>query len=328
LYTVLVTGGAGYIGSHTAKLLAGHGVSLIVLDNLSTGHRWAAKWGRFVEGDLGDTAGLNAMFRSDRIDAVVHFAAKCYVGESAAEPRTYFRNNVVNTVNLLDAMLEAGVKQFVFSSSCAIYGIPSRIPITEDTLPFPVNPYGETKLAVERILRWYREAYGLRWAALRYFNAAGADIEGDLGEEHSPETHLIPLAIEAALGHRPAMEIYGTDYPTADGTAVRDYIHVADLACAHVLALEHLHRSGESVALNLGTGSGYSVKQIISAVETITGKKVPTLAGQRRPGDPPVLIAETGKAARVLGWQARYSSLETIIETAWRWHSRMTVTAA
>jgi len=317
---VLVTGGAGYIGSHTAKVLAHSGFEPIVLDNLSTGHRWAVKWGPLVEGDLGDSALIREVIKSYRVQAVVHFAAFTYVGESMQRPRQYFRNNVTYTLRLLDAMMDQSVKHIVFSSSCATYGIPASVPIGEEQVQTPVNPYGESKRMVERILPWYGEAYGLRWTALRYFNAAGADPDGELGEDHSPETHLIPLAIQAALGEKPELEIYGTDYSSPDRTAIRDYTHVMDLAEAHVAALRHMLQSHENAAINLGTGSGHSVRQVVAAVEHVSGRRVPVREVQRRAGDPPELVADPDKAKDLLGWQPRYSSLESIVQTAWNWH--------
>ena len=317
---VLVTGGAGYIGSHTAKVLARAGFEPIVLDNLSTGHRRAVKWGPLVEGDLGDSALIREVIKSHRIQAVVHFAGFAYVGESMHRPRQYFRNNVTYTLRLLDAMTDTWVKHIVFSSSCATYGIPTSVPIREEHVQTPINPYGESKRMVERILAWYGEAYGLRWTALRYFNAAGADPDGELGEDHSPETHLIPLAIQAALGEKPDLEIYGTDYPTPDRTAVRDYTHVMDLAEAHVAALRHMLKSHENAAINLGTGSGHSVREVVAAVERVSGHRVPVHETARRAGDPPELVANPAKARELLGWQARHSSLENIVQTAWNWH--------
>jgi len=318
---VLVTGGAGYIGSHTAKALAKAGHEPLVLDNLSAGHRWAVKWGNFLEWDLADTQMLPQFLEKERVEAVMHFAASLLVGESVSNPRKYFWNNVVNTLRLLDAMLEAGVKRIVFSSSAAVYGHPQKIPIPESHPKQPVNPYGETKLAIERTLQCYGNAYGLKWVALRYFNAAGADPEGELGEGHDPETHLIPLVILAALGRRPQVEIYGTDYPTPDGTPIRDYIHVTDLADAHVRALEYLMEGGESCALNLGTGQGYSVREVIHAVGEVSPRAVPFREGQRRAGDPPVLVADPSLTAKALGWKPQQSGLGAIIQSAWNWHS-------
>ena len=319
---VLVTGGAGYIGSHTAKVLARSGFEPIVLDNLSTGHRWAVKWGPLVEGDLGDSMLIREVIKTYRVQAVVHFAGFAYVGESMHRPRQYFRNNVTYTLRLLDAMTDMCVKHIVFSSSCATYGIPASVPIREEHVQAPINPYGESKRMVERILAWYRQAYGLRWTALRYFNAAGADPDGELGEDHSPETHLIPLAIQAALGEKPALKIYGTDYPTPDRTAIRDYTHVMDLAEAHVAALRNMLKSRESAAVNLGTGNGHSVREVIAAVERTSGCHVPVRNAERRAGDPPCLVADGRKAKELLRWEPRHSSLDEIIETAWQWHAR------
>ncbi|HXI39405.1 MAG TPA: UDP-glucose 4-epimerase GalE [Bryobacteraceae bacterium] len=318
---VLVTGGAGYIGSHTAKLLARAGIEPVTLDSLETGHHWAVQWGPFVQCDLADFNLVREVIRAYDIQAVVHFAAHAYVGESMCNPRKYFRNNVVNTLNLLDAMADTRVKHIIFSSSCATYGGPQEVPIPEHHVQSPVNPYGESKLFVERTLGWYGKSYGLRWTALRYFNAAGADPEGEIGEDHDPEPHLIPRAIQAAVGEIPFVEIYGSDYPTPDGTAVRDYIHVTDLAEAHYLALASILDGGRSTALNLGTGKGHSVREIITAVERASGCSVPVREGERRPGDPPCLVADGTKARQLLGWQPRHSSLDEIIETAWQWHT-------
>ena len=317
---ILVAGGAGYIGSHTAKALARAGYEPIVLDNLGHGHRWAVRWGPFVQLDVGDRDGLRDVFQKHKIEAVIHFAAFIAVGESVVEPAKYFRNNVVNTMNLLDAMRESGVKRIVFSSTAAVYGNPEQNLIGEDHPQRPVNPYGESKLMVERLLRWYGDAYGLQWSALRYFNAAGADPDGETGEMHDPETHLIPLAIEAARGELPALRVFGTDYETPDGTAVRDYIHVADLATAHIKALERLAQGKPSLPMNLGTGRGYSVREVIDAVERVGGRKVPVEESPRRAGDAPVLVADASRAGRELGWVPQVSSLERIVETAWRWH--------
>ena len=318
---VLVTGGAGYIGSHTSKALARAGHEPVVLDNFAAGHRWAVKWGPLAEGDLGDQAFVLRTLREFAIEAVIHFAADALVGESVSNPRKYYWNNVVNSLRLVDSMLEQGVKRIVFSSSCATYGVPSRVPIPEDHPQAPVNPYGETKLMVERILRDYDPAYGLRGVALRYFNAAGADPEGDLGESRVVETHLIPITVQAALGQRSHVEIYGTDYPTPDGTAIRDYIHVNDLARAHVQALEYLIAGGNSTAFNLGTGIGQSVREVIAAVGKLCEGRVPVKEGPRRIGDPPALVAEPAKARQVLGWKPEYPELDPIVESAWKWHS-------
>jgi UDP-glucose-4-epimerase GalE len=317
---VLVTGGAGYIGSHTAKVLARSGFEPIVLDNLSAGHRWAVKWGPLVEGDLGDSALIREVIKTHRVQAVVHFAGFAYVGESVQRPRQYFRNNVAYTLRLLDVMTDLRVRHIVFSSSCATYGIPTSVPIREEEAQTPINPYGESKRMVERILDWYGKAYGLRSTSLRYFNAAGADPDGELGEDHSPETHLIPLAIQAALGEKPALEIYGTDYPTPDRTAIRDYTHVMDLAEAHVAALRRMLKSHENSSFNLGTGKGHSVRQVVAAVERVSGRRVPVREAQRRAGDPPELVADPAKARELLSWKPQHSSLESIVQTAWNWH--------
>jgi UDP-arabinose 4-epimerase len=319
---LLITGGAGYIGSHAAKALALAGLRPIVLDNLERGQRGAVRWGPFIEADLADRAALEKVFRDYSIDAVIHFGAYAYVGESMQMPGRYFRNNVANTLNLLDAMHAAGVLKIVFSSTCATYGYPTRIPISEDHVQQPVNPYGESKLMVERLLHWYGQAHGVEWVALRYFNAAGADPDGELGEEHDPETHLIPLAIAAAVGSIECLEIYGTDYDTPDGTAIRDYLHVTDLADAHLAAVRYLCRGGSSTAFNLGTGRGYSVREVAAVVEQVSGCKVPIREVGRRPGDPPYLMADAGKANRELGWYPRQSTLEEMVRTAWQWKTR------
>ena len=318
---VLVTGGAGYIGSQTAKALAQSGHDVVVLDNLSTGHRETVRWGPFIEGDLGDKELLAEIFKERRIEAVLHFAASLLVGESIKNPQKYFRNNVVNTIRLLDVMKSSGVKHIVFSSSAAVYGNPEKVPIPEDHSKAPVNPYGDSKLCMERAIHWYGAAYGLGGVALRYFNAAGADLDGELGERHDPESHLIPLVVEAALGQRPEVEIYGTDYPTPDGTAIRDYIHVVDLAEAHVRALEYLAGGGESTELNLGTGEGHSVREVVAAVGKLCGGRVPAKDAPRRAGDPAVLVADPARARKVLDWHPQYSDLDAIIQSAWKWHS-------
>jgi UDP-glucose-4-epimerase GalE len=320
--SVLIVGGAGYIGSQTAKLVAKAGLSPVVLDNLVYGHEWAVKWGPFVKGDLSDSELVGRVLTEHKVTSVIHFAAYAYVGESVSNPRKYFHNNVVNTLNLLDQMVDRKIHDFVFSSTCATYGEPTKVPISEDHPQSPVNPYGESKLMVEKILKWYQGAYGLRFAALRYFNAAGADPDGELGEDHDPETHLIPLAIDAALGRGRELSIFGTDYPTPDGTAIRDYIHVSDLAEAHILALQQLTKGTASLKLNLGTGKGQSVREVISAVEKVTGRKVPAREVGRRAGDPPELVADPARAREVLGWRPKYAALETIVEHAYRWHSR------
>jgi UDP-glucose-4-epimerase GalE len=318
--SILIVGGAGYIGSQTAKAVARAGLEPVVLDNLVHGHRWAAKWGKLVEGDISDRALLDRVLVEHRVTAIIHFAAYAYVGESVTNPRKYFHNNVTGTLTLLDAMIDRGVRDIVFSSTCATYGIPVAMPMTEDHPQKPINPYGESKLAVERVLHWYQGAYGLRYAALRYFNAAGADPDGEIGEDHDPETHLVPLAIGAALGRAPALKIFGTDYATPDGTAIRDYIHVADLAAAHLLALGVLERGEQhALALNLGTGRGHSVRQVITSVEKVSGRKVPSAEVGRREGDPPSLVADASRAMQTLGWQPKYGDLDTIVEHAFRW---------
>ena len=326
---VLVTGGAGYVGSHACKALAQAGYLPVVVDNLCRGHRWAVKWGPFEHQDIADKEALRMTLAKYPITAVLHFAAYAYVGESMSSPNIYFRNNVVSTLNLLDVMLEHGVKSIVFSSTCATYGVPQEELISEHHPQDPVSPYGESKRFVEAMLRWYGEAYRLQHVSLRYFNAAGADPDGDIGEDHAPETHLIPLAIQAALVPGSSVEVYGTDYPTPDGTAIRDYVHVADLADAHVRALEQLQSGAGSGAFNLGTGHGYSVREIIRTVERISGVRGLCRDGPRRPGDPPRLVADPGKAISVLGWQAQHSDLDTIVRSAFEWHrSRSTLRKA
>jgi len=320
--SVLVTGGAGYIGSHTCKRLWECGLIPVTLDNLERGHSWAVKWGPLVRADLEDYHLLVEVMKRYQVRAVLHFAAYAYVGESVSDPRRYMRLNVIAGLNVLDAMVEVGVKDIVLSSTCATYGIPEKIPMTEDLPQRPVNPYGESKLYLERALKWYGRAYGIRWIALRYFNAAGADPQGELGEDHDPETHLIPLAIRAALGLSPHLSIFGTDYPTPDGTAIRDYIHVTDLAEAHVLALRHLQRGGKSMGLNLGTGRGHSVREVIRAVEEVASCPVPVKEEGRRPGDPSVLVADPSLAKEVLGWEPRFLELREIIRTAFSWHKK------
>jgi UDP-glucose-4-epimerase GalE len=292
----------------------------VTLDNLVYGHRDAVRWGPWIEGDVSDVRLVEQTLREYRIDAIVHFAAFAYVGESMQQPEKYFHNNVVNTLQLLHTALGSGVRNLVFSSTCAVYGVPEAIPIREEQPKNPVSPYGESKLFVERALHWLGAAHGLRWMALRYFNAAGADPDGEIGERHDPETHLVPLVMQAALGERPSVDIYGTDYPTPDGTAIRDYIHVTDLAEAHVRALEHLIGAGESMALNLGTGKGSSVRDVIAATERCAERPVPVRETERRPGDPPILVADPARARTVLDWTPRHSRLGQIVETAWRWH--------
>lgn len=316
---VLVTGGAGYIGSHAAKALALAGHAPVVYDNLSRGHAWAVRWGPLVQGDLAGRDLLAATLRTHRIEAVMHFAALAYVAESMAEPGLYFRNNVGGSIALLEAMRAADVRTLVFSSTCATYGAARSIPISEDHPQAPESPYGESKLAVEKMLRWYGQVHGFRSVSLRYFNAAGADAEAEIGESHEPETHLIPLALEAAEDGGAPLRIWGTDYATPDGTAVRDYVHVSDLAEAHVQALGYLEAGGGSLALNLGAGRGSSVREVVEAVRAVTGRAPRVQECPRRAGDPEALIADARRAALVLGWQPRESRLERIIETAWNW---------
>lgn len=322
---ILITGGAGYIGSHTAEAIQASGHTPILYDNLSTGHKWAAGSKKLIVADLADETSLRKAIQENNIGAVVHFAAFAYVGESMQNPRKYFQNNVVNSLKLLDAMLELGVKNVVFSSTCATYGMPQKLPLTEDHPQRPVNPYGEGKLFIERALGWHGQAYGLRWIALRYFNAAGAC--GVLGECHDPETHLIPLAVAAARTGVP-MQIFGTDYPTPDGTAVRDYVHVADLASGHQLALEHLFQGKESRAFNLGTGQGYSVREVLDMVKQVSGREVPHRPSAPRPGDPPILVADSRAAQEILKWTPRHSSLREIVESAWRWSNKRAAAGA
>ena len=319
---VLVTGGAGYIGSHTAKKLAAAGHIPVVFDNLSTGHRWAVKWGPLIEADLTDISAIRTALHDYAIDAVIHFAASAYVGESMHAPGKYFQNNVVNSIHLLQAMNDVGVKKIVFSSSCATYGMPEFLPITEDHPTRPVNPYGESKLMVEKMLRWYGEIHDFKWIALRYFNAAGADLDGEIGEVHDPETHLIPLAVEAALNPEKKMSVFGTDYPTPDGSAIRDYIHVHDLARAHLLALESMGRINNQ-AFNLGTGSGVSVLEIVNQMSELSGNTIKPVFDDRRPGDPPELVADPGKAQRVLGWDPTCSDIKVCLKTALDWMKKI-----
>jgi UDP-glucose-4-epimerase GalE len=316
---VLVIGGAGYIGSHAARALRRRGHEVIIYDNLSTGHAFLAAGFELLRADIADVPTLSATLR--RVDSVMHFAAHAYVGESVENPRKYFRNNVESGLALLNACLDNGVRRLIFSSTCAVYGVPTKIPISEQNPRQPVNPYGVSKLFFEEALQAYDRAYGLRFAALRYFNAAGADESGEIGELHDPESHLIPSAIQAAVGARREMEVFGTDYPTPDGTCIRDYIHVNDLADAHVLALEHLASGADSIAVNLGTGRGYSVKEVLNKIEEVSGLKVPVRMAPRRPGDPPALVADPTLAERLLHWKAT-RTLEEIVTTAWKWMQR------
>jgi UDP-glucose-4-epimerase GalE len=316
---ILVVGGAGYIGSHTARALQRSGYDVIIYDNLSTGFTRLAQGFELVTADITDEAALRPVLA--RVDAIMHFAAHAYVGESVENPRKYFRNNVLAALSLLNTSLDAGIRRFVFSSTCAVYGTPPRVPITEQMPREPVNPYGASKLFFENALEAYDRAYGLRSVRLRYFNAAGADESGQIGEMHDPETHLIPLALAAATKEGQELHIYGSDYPTPDGTCVRDYIHVNDLADAHVKALQHLEQNGESVSLNLGTGHGHSVLDVIKAAENVTGRPVRRKIGPRRPGDPPTLVADPTKAQQLLGWSAN-RTLRDITSTAFTWMQR------
>lgn len=316
---ILVTGGAGYVGSHTLRHLLAAGHDCLVFDNLSQGHRAAVPKGRLVVGSLRDRPLLESVLVREGIEAVVHFAAFSLVGESVRDPARYYHNNILGSVSLLDAMRAAGVWRIVFSSTTATYGAPDRVPIREDEPQRPINPYGFSKLAIEHALADYAAAYGLGYAALRYFNAAGASPEGDIGEDHSPETHLIPLVLQVALGQRPKIEIFGDDYPTPDGTCIRDYVHVDDLASAHLLALERLEQ-GQGLKLNLGTGRGYSVLEVIEACRQVSGHPIPAKTGARRPGDPPELVADATRARDELGWEPQYCDIAKIVETAWRWH--------
>jgi UDP-glucose-4-epimerase GalE len=316
---ILVTGGAGYIGSHAVKLFRARGHDVWVYDNLTFGHRGAVPADRLVVGDLNETHRLDHLVLDRRIEAVVHFAAWTFVGESVRDPARYYQNNLVNTLNLMECLRRHGVGRFVFSSTAATFGVPERMPITEETPQQPINPYGAGKLMVERALSDYARAFGWGYAALRYFNASGATADASIGEDHNPETHLIPLVIQAAMGQRPHIEVFGTDYPTPDGTCIRDYIHVDDLAEAHLLALERLG-PGSELLYNLGIGRGYSVREVIRTVEEVTGKAVPVKEGPRRAGDPPVLVASSEKIQRDLGWRPRYGDLRAIVETAWNWH--------
>ncbi len=323
--TILVVGGAGYIGSHTCKLLASEGYLPVTFDNLVYGHEWAVKWGPLEKGDLLDRARIAQVIDQCKPEAVIHFAAYCYVGESVEKPGKYYENNVYGTLNLLEAMVQAGVKNIVFSSTCATYGVPEWIPLTEDHPQNPINPYGMSKLMVEKIFEDYETAHGLRSAALRYFNAAGADPAGEIGEDHNPETHLIPIVLDVALGRRENIAVYGDDYDTPDGTCIRDYIHIVDLGDAHLRALKHLQNGGESLRLNLGNGQGYSVREVIGLSRKVTGRQIEEVTGDRRPGDPPRLIGDPKLARETLGWNPQYGDLETIIQHAWNWQQKKPV---
>ena len=320
--TILVTGGAGYIGSHACKALARRGHRPVVYDNLSRGHEWAVKWGPLEKGELVDHERLEAVLRAHRPAAVMHFAALAYVGESVAEPARYYSANVVGTLTLLEAMRAQGVARMVLSSSCSLYGRGQTQPIPESAPLVPVSPYGFTKLASERLLQDCCQAYGFAGTALRYFNAAGADPDGEIGEVHDPETHFIPNLLETAAGRKDVMQLFGDDYPTRDGTCVRDYIHVTDLAAAHVAALERPQTAGEFIALNLGTGRGHSLKEILKLAEQVTGRTIRHEVAPRRAGDPPYAVADASRAQRELGWTPRHSTMDEILRTAWAWHAR------
>ena len=317
---VLVTGGAGYIGSHACKALAAAGYVPVTYDNLVYGHRSAVRWGPFVHGDILDRWALDAVIRTWQPVAVMHFAAFAYVGESVTNPGKYYRNNVVGTLTLLEAMRDAGVGHFVFSSTCATYGVPNCVPISENHPQNPINAYGASKLMIERMLQDFDTAHGFRSISLRYFNAAGADPACETGEAHDPETHLIPLVLDAAAGARSNVTVFGTGYPTPDGTCVRDYIHVSDLANAHVLALQSLHSGAPTTAYNLGNGVGFSVRQVIDVTQQVTGRTVPVVVGPQRTGDPPELVGDANRIKSELGWTPKHADLADIIESAWRWH--------
>lgn len=318
---VLVTGGAGYIGSHTVAALLEKGERVVVVDNLYQGHREALLGGKLYEGDLRDEAFLSRVFAENEIDGVIHFAANSLVGESMKDPGKYYHNNVYGTLCLLEQMKKADVKRIVFSSTAATYGEPERVPIDEYDRTRPTNAYGETKLAMENMIRWFDSAHGIRFVSLRYFNAAGAHERGEIGEDHKPETHLIPLVLQVALGQRDFISVFGDDYPTDDGTCIRDYIHVSDLADAHLLALEKLRAGGESAVYNLGCGLGYSVKQVIDTAREVTGHPIPVKMEARRAGDPAILVASSARARQELGWKPSREALSEIIASAWRWHN-------
>lgn len=319
---ILVCGGAGYIGSHINKLLNHQGYQTVVFDNLINGHKEAVKWGELVVGDLSNIEDLELLFCKYDFDAVFHFAAYAYVGESVDNPEKYYCNNVANTLNLLGVMKKHGVNKIIFSSSCATYGVPERVPITEKMEQKPINPYGATKLMVERILQDYHHAYGLEFVVLRYFNAAGADPDGDIGESHNPETHIIPLVLTAADDEKKSVKVFGCDYDTKDGSCVRDYIHVTDLASAHILALKHLEKGGESDFFNLGNEIGVSVLEIIETAKRVTGRKISVIMTDRRAGDPATLVGSSEKAKEILGWKPKYADIDTIVSHAWKWHNK------
>lgn len=320
--TILVCGGAGYIGSHINKQLHKEGYDTIVFDNLIYGHKEAVKWGKLVVGDLKNMDEIEAVFKNNQIDAVFHFAAYAYVGESVDHPEKYYYNNVANTLNLLHVMMKYGCNRIIFSSTCATYGEPEKVPITEDMPQNPINPYGATKLMVERIFQDYHKAYELQYVVLRYFNAAGADPDGEIGENHNPETHIIPLVLDAASGKRPDIKVFGTDYDTPDGSCIRDYIHVYDLATAHLLALHHLEAGKESQFFNLGNEKGTSVLEVVDSVKRVTRRNLKVTLTDRRPGDPAKLVGSSQKAQEVLGWKPIYGDIDVIVEHAWKWHEK------
>lgn len=319
---ILVCGGAGYIGSHINKQLNKEGYETVVFDNLVYGHREAVKWGELIVGDLKNISDINSVFDKYDIDAVFHFAAYAYVGESVDDPEKYYYNNVTNTLNLLKAMKAHGCNKIIFSSTCATYGEPERVPIKEDMPQKPINPYGATKLMVERIFKDYNRAYGLQFVVLRYFNAAGADPDSEIGESHDPETHIIPLVLDAASGLRPDIKVFGTDYDTEDGSCIRDYIHVADLATAHLLALHHLEKGKPSDFFNLGNEKGTSVLEVVESVRRVTGREFTVTLADRRPGDPAKLVGASSKAKTILGWKPKYEDIDMIVSHAWKWHEK------
>ncbi|WP_139491126.1 UDP-glucose 4-epimerase GalE [Brevibacillus dissolubilis] len=318
--TILVTGGAGYIGSHTVKVLLEKGYNVVVLDNLVTGHHGAVLTDSFYQGDISDAELITTIVEKHQIDAAIHFAARSLVGESMTRPDLYFHENTAKTGMFLSALIQNGVKKIVFSSTAAVYGLPETVPISEQTPKAPINPYGLSKWMIEQSFEWLEKAYGLQWIALRYFNAAGASLDHSIGEDHQPETHLIPLVLQTALGQREAIHVFGNDYNTPDGTCIRDYIHVLDLAEAHVLALQALNDGHPSRAFNVGTGQGYSVREVIETARRITGHPIPVVDAPRREGDPDSLVAQVDDIQQQLNWQPRYSDLDTIIQTAWNWH--------
>ena len=319
---ILVTEGAGYIGSHVVKYLQDFGEDIIVVDNLKTGYKESIDVEHFYRTDIRDSDEVIRIIKKHKIDSVIHFAASSLVGESMYKPYEYYNNNVYGTLCLLEAMNVTGVNKIVFSSTAAVYGDPEGTPIVEDSITEPTNPYGETKLAMEKMMKWFESAYGINYVSLRYFNAAGADKDGNIGEDHVPETHLIPLVLQVPLGKRDKIDIYGDDYDTADGTCIRDYIHVLDLAQAHYKALQWLRENSSSEIFNLGNGNGYSVNEVIRTARKVTGHPIPAIVAPRRPGDPAILVASSKKAQDILGWKPQYDSLETIIEDAWNWHRK------